>query len=301
MRLPARTGEPALRDEEWRTAEGDQNPCPYRKEEGSMRRRWILPGRTARVILVAAATAPFLMAAIARAQVDGTPESDTPPRVVQRVVPEHPEWANEGVVYLKVVVNELGRVTSVTDLPVDVELPTANGQFFEKPCFCPELRTAAVDAMKEWIFEPATLNGKPVESTAVIPFEFSGFTGSRPGLARVCGLALAVEEMEEHWRIDEFPDRAPLTILISRHLQQFGTPPVLRMRNLEMFGQPVVLVDDVEEAGGRPYVEVTWLAIEESTARVEYEYAVEAVRCYVRLSHTDGRWEVEKAEVWEVE
>ena len=71
------------------------------------------------------------------------------PKVVNRVEPLYPESARRnhvsGLVVVQAVIDENGHVTEVRTL--------------QGP---PELTQAAVDAVKQWTFEPGTLAGKPV-------------------------------------------------------------------------------------------------------------------------------------------
>lgn len=74
-----------------------------------------------------------------------------PPKALQTVPPAYPseerENKIEGVVINEVVINEQGKVESVK-----VEKSSGNAN----------LDQAAVDAVEQWTFEPATLNGNPV-------------------------------------------------------------------------------------------------------------------------------------------
>jgi TonB family protein len=85
---------------------------------------------------------------------------DTPPQLVQTVRPDYPDIARtmgaEGRVILKALVLEDGTVAAV-----DV---------IESPH--PVLLDQAVEALMKSVFIPATRDGVPVRSTAVIPFIF---------------------------------------------------------------------------------------------------------------------------------
>jgi TonB family protein len=59
-------------------------------------------------------------------------------------------------VVLKVVIDERGRVG-------DVEVMRSVGHGFDE---------AAVAAVRQWKFRPATRNGKPIKVVHVIPFDF---------------------------------------------------------------------------------------------------------------------------------
>jgi TonB family protein len=80
-------------------------------------------------------------------------------RVIQRVPPVYPPLARQarvsGVVRLEATVGKDGRVVSAT---------AVSGP--------PLLRQAAVEAVEQWIYEPASLNGEPVEASTKIDVAF---------------------------------------------------------------------------------------------------------------------------------
>lgn len=84
----------------------------------------------------------------------------TPPKVISRVEPVYPEVAKKsgisGVVILELTIKEDG---SVSDVRVLKPLPLGLDQ-------------AAVDAVRQWRFEPATKEGKPVEVAFNITINF---------------------------------------------------------------------------------------------------------------------------------
>jgi TonB family protein len=61
-----------------------------------------------------------------------------------------------GKVDVRVVISETGRVTEATAI---------SGH--------PALRTAAVEAARQWVYKPATLNGAPVKMESVLTFTFA--------------------------------------------------------------------------------------------------------------------------------
>jgi TonB family protein len=87
---------------------------------------------------------------------------DTPPRVIERVVPEYPPsakaQAREGTVILNANVDEQGRVIRVWVIQA-----TAPESLIE----------AAVDAMYRFRFAPGSRQGFPVKCTVAVPFNFS--------------------------------------------------------------------------------------------------------------------------------
>jgi periplasmic protein TonB len=74
----------------------------------------------------------------------------TPPRILERVTPLYSETARrarlEGIVVLEAIIDARGQVTEV-----EIKKPLGLG-----------LDQRAVDAVKQWRFAPAQLNGKPV-------------------------------------------------------------------------------------------------------------------------------------------
>ena len=62
----------------------------------------------------------------------------------------------EGTVWLKTLVDEEGRVAKVEIQKSEAEV----------------LNQAAVDAVKQWLFKPAIMKGKPVAVWVSIPFRF---------------------------------------------------------------------------------------------------------------------------------
>ena len=89
-----------------------------------------------------------------------TPSQIQPPVKLVDVKPVYPADAQaarvQGVVILEVVVGTDGRVQSVTVLRS-----------------IPLLDQAAVDAVKQWVFSPATLNGQPVTFTLTVTVNFT--------------------------------------------------------------------------------------------------------------------------------
>jgi TonB family protein len=80
--------------------------------------------------------------------------------VITRVKPVYPANARSmnayGKVDVRVVISETGRVTEATAI---------SGH--------PALRTAAVEAARQWVYKPATLNGAPVKMESVLTFTFA--------------------------------------------------------------------------------------------------------------------------------
>jgi protein TonB len=82
-----------------------------------------------------------------------------PPRLVRRVEPSYPEIARqarvEGVVILEATTDVYGRVTGVLVLRS-----------------VPLLDAAAVDAVRQWVYEPLVVNGRPRPVTFTVTVRF---------------------------------------------------------------------------------------------------------------------------------
>jgi protein TonB len=92
----------------------------------------------------------------------GEPTFDERPRVLKKVEPEYPRLARmagvEGLVVLSVLVDEQGRLE-------DVQVIKSLGN-----TGCDE---AAVKAVRQWVFAPATRQGKPVAARVTLPVLFN--------------------------------------------------------------------------------------------------------------------------------
>jgi len=86
-------------------------------------------------------------------------ENVTPPKAMSQSAPSYPSSAKkagiEGVVIIKYVVTEVGKVSQV--------------QVLRGPA---ELREACVEALSRWTFEPALFEGKPVAVFRIARFPF---------------------------------------------------------------------------------------------------------------------------------
>jgi protein TonB len=82
-----------------------------------------------------------------------------PPRLVRRIEPDYPEIARqakvEGVVILEATTDVYGHVTGVRVLRS-----------------IPLLDTAAIDAVRQWVYEPLVVNGRPRPVTFTVTVRF---------------------------------------------------------------------------------------------------------------------------------
>jgi len=82
-----------------------------------------------------------------------------PPKLIRRIEPDYPEIARqarvEGVVILEATTDVFGRVTGVRVLRS-----------------LPLLDAAAVDAVRQWIYEPMVINGRPRPVTFTVTVRF---------------------------------------------------------------------------------------------------------------------------------
>jgi TonB family protein len=87
------------------------------------------------------------------------PESDLQSRVITEVKPAYPPMAKKmkatGTVEVEITISEAGLV---------IQAEAISGHL--------ALRTAAVEAARNWVFKPAMLNGKPVRVKSVLTFVF---------------------------------------------------------------------------------------------------------------------------------
>ena len=85
---------------------------------------------------------------------------EKPPEAIKQVPAKYPPDAKkdnvQGTVWLKTLVDEEGRVAKVEIQKSEAEV----------------LNQAAVDAVKQWLFKPAIMKGKPVAVWVSIPFRF---------------------------------------------------------------------------------------------------------------------------------
>ncbi|NNE44510.1 MAG: M56 family metallopeptidase, partial [Gemmatimonadetes bacterium] len=140
----------------------------FRRLETSTRRS-VMPVH--RVVLAAAAAAVLAASFTPRAAAhDPAPAKepaaaaafDEAPRPLKTVPPVYPEppltMGEGGVVRLSLVVDEAG-------LPTEIRVVEGVDAY-------PELERAAVEAVKQWTFHPATADGVPVKAQIVLPVRF---------------------------------------------------------------------------------------------------------------------------------
>jgi outer membrane biosynthesis protein TonB/putative methionine-R-sulfoxide reductase with GAF domain len=89
----------------------------------------------------------------------GKPETPVPPRLIRRIAPLYPTTARllkvQGPVVLSLRISSQGKVVEA------------------QPISGPELlRAAAISAVMQWTYEPASLNGNPVESSTRVEINF---------------------------------------------------------------------------------------------------------------------------------
>jgi TonB family protein len=101
-------------------------------------------------------------------------EKVKPPKLVREVSPVYPEAARkagvEGVVILEATTDTYGRVTSVKVLRGD-----------------PALDQAAIDALKQWVYEPMVIDGKPRSVTFTVTVRFQLGDKKKPEVSGVVG------------------------------------------------------------------------------------------------------------------
>lgn len=93
---------------------------------------------------------------------------DVPPELLKEVRADYPDEAMkknlEGAVWVQLRVSEEGKVTETKVLKTEAEV----------------FNEAAVKAGSQWLFKPASLNGKPVASWVTVPFNFKLMSAKGP-------------------------------------------------------------------------------------------------------------------------
>jgi len=93
---------------------------------------------------------------------------DVPPKLIHMPEVEYPEEAREalceGNVFVHMSIDAAGRVLSAEV----VEMQESE----ISPAHCPGIDASALEAAEGCLFEPATLDGRPVEGSVLLPFEF---------------------------------------------------------------------------------------------------------------------------------
>jgi TonB family protein len=88
-------------------------------------------------------------------------DSSKTPKIIKRVSPVYPEEAKkaktQGTVVMDITINEQGKVSSVKIIE------SANSSLAE----------AAINAIKQWEYEPVLLEGKPVAVIATVKITFA--------------------------------------------------------------------------------------------------------------------------------
>lgn len=93
-----------------------------------------------------------------------------------------------------------------------------------------------------------------------------------------------LEALQNYYHVADAPDRKPLILL--------KNDVVDRDLGLSKFGVPVqFLVRD--EAGQKPYLEVTKAVVTGDSAVMEFRYPVEGIHGTVQFKKAGGRWQVE--------
>lgn len=85
---------------------------------------------------------------------------DVAPQISRQIPPVYPKESAakgvEGTVYVSALISTSGKPSKVKVLKSDA----------------PELNASAVDAVKKWVFTPATAKGKAVAATITIPVKY---------------------------------------------------------------------------------------------------------------------------------
>jgi len=113
---------------------------------------------------------------------------DTMPRPTSYTAPKYPESARklgiEGEVWLKLVVDEKGNASKISVVRSHIinneKVSGKNVTSKEAYAALDDLTAAAIEAAKNWKFNPAVLNGKQTKVWVTLPFKFK-LDSSKPG------------------------------------------------------------------------------------------------------------------------
>jgi protein TonB len=109
---------------------------------------------------------------------------DTEPKVIKRVEPHYPadmlEPGAEAKVILKILIDTSGNVSDAQIINTIVSIQrTGNSTTKDfSTAAGNEFQESAVSAARQWKFDPAKIQGKPVAVWVTIPFQFRLMTGS---------------------------------------------------------------------------------------------------------------------------
>ena len=91
----------------------------------------------------------------------GGAESFAPPKIIQKVLPEYPNWARKkglrGQATYKVLVQEAGTVGDVLTMASTID---------------PRLAITGAQALRRWVFSPVLVNGEPRETWVMLTVQF---------------------------------------------------------------------------------------------------------------------------------
>jgi len=103
-----------------------------------------------------------------------TGEKVKPPKLIKQVDPVYPEEARkagvEGIVIMEATSDTYGRVSAIKVLRS-----------------IPQLDQAAIDAVKQWVYEPMVINGKPQEVKMTVTVRFALDKDKKPAVGGVAG------------------------------------------------------------------------------------------------------------------
>ena len=115
---------------------------------------------------------------------------------------------------------------------------------------------------------------------------------ARTDLELIAQLTLDLEDLQQYYHVDVFPERSPL-IVVSPLLMRSGV-------SLQKFGRPIVYMEpDKAHASGLPYLEFTEISIDNAIAKVAFRYAVEGLRGAAEFQKVSGAWTVTSSRLLE--
>ena len=109
-------------------------------------------------------------------------------------------------------------------------------------------------------------------------------------LQKLVQATIDLQDLQPYYHVDSEPSRKPLIIL--------KNDVIAHDLSLSKFGAPVQFLSR-DEAGSKPYIEVTKVTVNGSGAVVEFRYPVEGIYGTVTFTKAGDTWQVESHDLVE--
>lgn len=101
---------------------------------------------------------------------------------------------------------------------------------------------------------------------------------------------LDLPELQQYYHTDQLPERRPLRLVC--------TDTACKETPLEKFGEPVEVLSQIPD-GNQPYLAITQIEHNGTSAHIEFTYPPEGVAGTVVLKMKDEAWQVTESDVFE--